>query len=245
MKIELYTFCYNEMDIIKWAIDYWSMFADMVKGYDNGSTDGSLECLQQLKWVEVKHFQTDGMNDLTVAQIKNNCWKSSNADWVVVCDMDEMLFSSEGVRTSLARAKEQGIDIIYPQWFTLVSDEVPEHTGEFLHRQRPLWTPKQTEAKPLIFQPAKFKEMNFCCGQHYCQPIANAEFFAGHNGAIHCFHIERRLSPEYYIQKTKECQARRSEVNLKYGFGNQYSASESQMLEMLSRDKANAIELDL
>ena len=246
MKIEVYVLCLNEMDILPWAVGYWRLFADKVTVFDNGSTDGSLEYLSQFDWITVKHYITnEGTNDVVMRTLKNNCWKGTDADWIVVCDMDEMLFSPEGVRTTLAKAMEKNIDIIYPQWYTLVSDAVPAYDGQLLHRIRPMWTPKPNEAKPMIFQPTKFKEINYCCGAHYCQPVVNDEYFASHNGAIYCLHTERRLSPEYYIRKTKEAQARRSQINLKYGFGKQYEDSEEKMLAMLEQDKNNAVKLDL
>lgn len=97
MKIYLYTLCWNEMDILPFVIDYWKHLG-ITKAivYDNGSTDGSVEFLSKYDWIEVRHFETKGMNDNKQKDIKNNCWKETKGkdiDFVIVCDMDEIIFS--------------------------------------------------------------------------------------------------------------------------------------------------------
>lgn len=233
------------MDILPWSVDYWKEFADKVTVWDNGSTDGSIEYLRQFPFVTVRHYRTEGMNDTVVQMLKNRCWKGSDADWVVMADMDEMLYAKEGVRNALQSLQEDGVGIVYPQWYSMVSDSVPEYNGELLHRIRPLWTPKPQEAKPLIFRPSLVKEMNFTVGQHSCSPIYNAECKVSKDSGICCFHTERRLSPQYYIEKTRQCQERRSEENLRCGYGFQYALSERDMLQMLERDREKAIRIEL
>ena len=39
MRVELFTFCWDEMDVIPWVIPYWRKFASHVTVFDNGSTD--------------------------------------------------------------------------------------------------------------------------------------------------------------------------------------------------------------
>ena len=47
MRIEAFTFCWNEMTVLPFAVDYWRRYADHVTVFDNGSTDGSIEFMQQ------------------------------------------------------------------------------------------------------------------------------------------------------------------------------------------------------
>ena len=46
MRIEVFTFCWNEMTVLPFAVDYWRRYADHVTVFDNGSTDGSIEFMQ-------------------------------------------------------------------------------------------------------------------------------------------------------------------------------------------------------
>lgn len=55
MNIVVYTFCYNEIQILPFVEQYWRRFASKVVVYDNGSTDGSLEFLSKVPCVEVRH----------------------------------------------------------------------------------------------------------------------------------------------------------------------------------------------
>jgi len=246
MRIALITLCYNEMEILPWAVDYWKEFADKVVVYDNESTDGSIEFLRQFPWVDLKTYHTEGMNDLVVTAIKNNAWKQyADYDWIVVCDMDEMLYAKDGVRNVLESYNASSAGIIYPQWYALVSDNVPLYNGELLHRIRPLWCPLPNEAKPLIINPRLVEDTNFSAGQHYCSPIYKGEGKEVRDGSIVCLHTEKRLSPEYYIAKMKECQARRSDINLKMGYGYHYNRPVEMMVEELERYKNNAVRLEI
>ena len=43
------------------------------------------------------------VNDIKYAELRNSCWKGTNADWVIVCDLDELLWFPEGAEATLGR----------------------------------------------------------------------------------------------------------------------------------------------
>jgi hypothetical protein len=93
--VHLYTCCYNEKEILPFVVDYWKNMVDCVFVYDNYSTDGSKEFLQQYDWITVIEYDSNNkLNDYVLLDIKNTKWKQSigESDWVVVCDMDECLY---------------------------------------------------------------------------------------------------------------------------------------------------------
>ena len=55
-KVNWYTLCWNENDIVKYVIDYWKAIKNQVDlkviVYDNGSDDG---CLNELS--KYRHYQ--------------------------------------------------------------------------------------------------------------------------------------------------------------------------------------------
>jgi len=53
MTVHVHTFCWNEMEILPFVVQYWKRFADKVFVYDNGSDDGSVEYLKKFDFVEV------------------------------------------------------------------------------------------------------------------------------------------------------------------------------------------------
>ena len=102
MKLIQYTLMYNESEIIPYVVDYWIHLHSQldefkVVVYDNNSTDNSVELLSKYPWIEIRHFQSDGHNDVIHQQLKQDCWKESKgrADWCCVCDFDEILWSKK------------------------------------------------------------------------------------------------------------------------------------------------------
>ena len=101
LKIELYTVGWNEEFQLPFAIEYWKRFISdetdfKVIYYDNMSTDKSLEILSQYDWIEVRQFDSKNeMNEDFQTIIRNNCWKGSDADWVMMVDVDEVFYCND------------------------------------------------------------------------------------------------------------------------------------------------------
>ena len=98
MTVHVHTFCWNEMEILPFAVQYWKRFADKVFVYDNGSDDGSVEYLSKFDFIEVQHYDTrNELNDYVLRDMKNSVWKKSReeADFAVVCDLDECLYACD------------------------------------------------------------------------------------------------------------------------------------------------------
>jgi glycosyltransferase involved in cell wall biosynthesis len=83
---------------------------------DNESDDRSVEIIQSYPNAEVRTYQSNSQirNDIYL-EIKNNIWKESRgkADWVIVCDTDEVLFHPD-IANKLDELKEKGYSIVKP-----------------------------------------------------------------------------------------------------------------------------------
>src|SRR3990167_11265325 len=91
--ITVYTITYNESLLIQFMIDHYrSRFPDCrIVVYDNISTDDTVK-IALANGCEVIPYDTNGqIQDSHYIQIKNNCWKDAKTDWVLICDMDELL----------------------------------------------------------------------------------------------------------------------------------------------------------
>ena len=90
MRIEVFTFCWNEMTVLPFAVDYWRRYADHVTVFDNGSTDGSIEFMQQHSdLITIEHWETNNqINDKMLLDTKNEVWKRArgSADLVVMAN---------------------------------------------------------------------------------------------------------------------------------------------------------------
>jgi len=230
MRVEVFTFCWNEMSILPWAVDYWRKYASHVTVYDNGSTDGSLQYLQaQGDWVTVIHFETGGqINDTLLRDMKNNVWKQARnrADLVVVCDMDEMLCGRDVVQ-SLATMLRVGGTVSCPQWYDLVSDEVPVFNGQSLHKIRPLAVSIQEYPKAIVFDPNAIDEINYEYGAHRCHPVGKVRWFGG---GLFTLHTNHNLSFEHKLERYRVMKSRLSDINKELGHGIHYSFSDKTLL---------------
>lgn len=226
MKIEVFTFCWNEMAVLPFAVDYWRRFASHVTVFDNGSTDGSIEFMQQHSdLITVDRFETGNqINDQLLLNAKNDAWKQARdrADLVVMCDMDEMLIPIED---ELQRMMDEGCTVCMPRWFTMMSDEMPTHeNGKYLHQIRPYAI--QSPAKAILFNPNKIVDMRYEPGAHQCQPEGYVKWF---EGGIYCLHTDHNFSIENKIERYKQMYARMSDINKRKGWGIHYGFNEEQL----------------
>ena len=91
--ITIYTITYNEGLLIQFMIDHYrERFPGCrIVVYDNISTDDTVK-IALANGCEVIPYDTGGqLQDSRYIQIKNNCWKDAKTDWVLVCDLDELL----------------------------------------------------------------------------------------------------------------------------------------------------------
>lgn len=242
MRVEVFTLCWNEMDVLPWCIDYWHKYADHVTVFDNGSTDGSTWFLSKFEWINVVPFDSGGFNDTENQRIKNECWKNSDADYVVVCDMDECLLASD-ITATLQRMKEQGATICLPQWYELQAEERPKYEeGRMLHETSPMCRHFQGASKAIIFDPKAIKEMNYTPGAHRCNPEGRVKWYDGTD--IFALHINHNMSLEYKLARYRELNARLSEENRIKKYGIHYAFSEEILRKAWQEDSRNAINLN-
>ena len=226
MRIEVFTFCWNEMDVLPFAVDYWRRYASHVTVFDNGSTDGSIEFMQQHgDLITVEHWETGNqINDQILLDTKNEAWKRArgSADLVVMADMDEMLIP---MGNELQRMKDGGYTICMPRWFALMSNEVPTHEdGKLLHEIRPYAV--QAAAKAIVFDPNKIENMRYEPGAHQCQPEGYVKWF---EGGIYCLHTDHNFSLESKINRYRQMNARMSALNREKGWGIHYGFPEEHL----------------
>src|SRR5574338_784266 len=95
--ITVHVIAYNEEKFFPFMIKHYrERFPNChIVLYDNYSTDHTVD-IAKYHNVEVQYMDTNNtINDLKYLEVKNHCWKSAKTDWVLVCDMDELLDISE------------------------------------------------------------------------------------------------------------------------------------------------------
>jgi hypothetical protein len=165
MKIETFVISWNEERLIEHYIDWYSKVADKITILDNHSSDRTAE-IAKFKGCEVIPWGGPEQNNYDMLRIKNECWKKSKADWVIVGDMDEFLFMPN-FNTVLANTNAT---IVKPAGYTMVSENfIPPKEARYGYRDTGY-------DKTILFKPEAIKEMNWQPGCHISNPEGKVIF---------------------------------------------------------------------
>lgn len=160
--LEVFTVCWNESkilpDFIKW---YRSRVPDcLITVYDNNSDDRTFEIALDNE-CKVIPFDTGGyMDEQTLMDIRNNCWKQSEAQWCLVVDCDELVTVSQ-----LTLECDPRTNIFHCEGYEMFGTE--EDTIETLTQG----CKSAGYCKPVLFRPECFIEINLAPGSHSANPV--------------------------------------------------------------------------
>lgn len=133
MKVHVYLLCYNEENIIRNVLDYYLRFCTKVFILDNMSTDSSVDIAKSFgDKVEVISWESgDKIDESLYVRIKTRYYKEFSreggkytreiADWVISCDMDELLYHPD-ILGVLSQYKKMGVTVPQITGFNMVGD---------------------------------------------------------------------------------------------------------------------------
>ncbi len=233
MIIDAYTFCYNEELRLKYYLNLYAPLCRKITIYDNGSTDASKEIATKYDNViwETKTYNLNEINDQILTETKNNCWKQSkDADWVIVCDVDEILYHEDGLNNYLMYLlNETDKKIIRATGFDMVSTELPTHTGNFYDNKDFQYgvRNKKYYDKTCVFSPSCIDEINYRPGAHRCRPVIQKKnSFSKKEISLHSSELKllhyKYLNKESFVNKQKKSGERMAKINKKKNWGFEY-----------------------
>ena len=209
MKIEVYAICYNEEVRLPYFLRHYSQFADIIV-YDNQSTDRSLNIMRGKAKV-ISYDTNNKLRDDVFLEIKNNCWKGSKADWVIVCDIDELVYHP---LIELILLKSEAT-IFQPKLFNMFSEKLPTTKGQIYEEIQ--YGTEDDRPKMLVFRPDQIKEINFLPGCHEANPTGNIVL----SKELITLHYQF-LSRQFTIDRYKEFSKRLSVINRENGWSFHY-----------------------
>lgn len=233
--IDIYTLCWNEEQIIPYVIEYWKYINPRkVYVYDNGSTDNSKKLLSEYDKVEIIGYESDNtIRDDIYLDIKNNCWKGSDADFVIVCDMDECVYSDH-LHEILQYMKDNNQTISHTTFITTISKVIQDPIPGKLYHTYPFTyciSPGHLNDKSLIFNPQKIQEIDYTVGAHTCQPAGAVNWYdRQYINPIQTIHI-KDLSLKYKLDRNYQYRKRLSEYNKTNFLGVHYLYSNKKDIE--------------
>src|SRR3990167_6005581 len=180
MNIDCFFIGFNERETIHLTIRHYKAFFRNVYYYDNFSTDNTRDIAER-EGAIVRMFGIEGqLNDQEYTKLKNNCWKGSDADWVIVCDADEILFDPY-LLEALFEAKHSDCTIIKPQGFNMFSNEVPRGTWTEINSG----VKDENYSKLICFNPKALTEIGYVYGCHEAKPKGRIRFYTGTPKLLH------------------------------------------------------------
>lgn len=247
-----YALCYNEAEIIPFFLDYCSKFTTKLIVYDNQSTDDSVKLLREETRfaVEVRTYDSHNqIDDELYIKIKNMCIQDAQgiADFAIVVDMDEFLYSSDWSKVFAEMAK---YDACRPKWFELACRDMPEHkNGVLIHHQIDSYIDiaqcqrlgqlsmisSYALGKPQIINLKRVESIMFSPGQHSAICVNEIDGTKHHFGYVeytpndvYCFHANH-VGIDRYTHKQLRNRERLSKTNIKNKYGIQYTRSSSEI----------------
>lgn len=216
--IHYYSLCWNEEKILSLVLDYYSEFCEKMIIMDNESDDQSHAIIHSYPKAEVRTYSSNGqIRDDIYLDIKNNVWKESRgkADWVIVCDTDEILFHPR-LMDKLDELKAQGVSIIKPFGFDMFAESFPEKS---LLEIKTGVEDNRHLRKCIIFNPNMIEEINFKAGCHKSFPTGRVKFYKQDDFKL--LHY-KSLGLEYLINRYDMFRKRLSAFNLENKLGKHY-----------------------
>ena len=202
MLIETYILAHQEEKIIGYTMKHYTQFSKVIV-FEGHSTDRTVEIAES--WgAEVRKVDTNNeSNELIFLDIKNNCWKGSKADWVIVCDTDEFVYCPNLIEI----LETTDSTVFLPRLFNMFSEVFPTTEGQIYDEVK---MGKEGGSKMNLFRPDQVEEINYDVGCHVSRPTGNIKLNL--TSPILTLHM-RNLSKQYLIEKCAYISGRLSQVN--------------------------------
>jgi hypothetical protein len=174
MRIAVITFCRDEEKILPWFLRHYD-FADEIHIHDNGSTDRSIDIMRSNYKTRIIPYKMDGVDDYTIIGIKNSYYKTINADWFIIVDIDEFIWHPTGVRDYLEVCMRNGIELPQTMGYIMYGNGWPADDGKSQltdHVKTGIFDPYMYSKFAVVY---KTININYNIGAHNCNPTNLAD----------------------------------------------------------------------
>jgi hypothetical protein len=225
MSVEVHLLRYGDSWLVPYVVRHYLTYADKVVLHDAGGEP--LPMLPDYRVVVVP-WDCPEVNDLKYAELRNNCWKGSDADWCIVADLDELIYFPEGAAKSLGAYTQKGAAVIRPHGFEMFSEEYPRNPYGQIYDEIKQGAPDDKwYAKPILFSPKLVRDMRLGVGSHEADPVLHDDrrFHVGQkwpfaNPPCYLLHFHQIGPAKDIGDKYDANQARMAAVNKQNGWGN-------------------------
>lgn len=253
MSICYVVLCFNEMDILPFVKQYWEKLeVDKVVVFDNGSTDGSIEYLQQFDWIEVRHFDSDGQNDIIQKSIKEQAYMElkDQYDIIIISDMDECFYFND-FKALGQRMIDEGYNCLVVPNYALCEDYKPQYNDDLLlHEQCHMFYKQKLNhmngfeelSKISIFNCKATDKVSMSVGQHYVMTSPRMMVMLSKDGF--CLHIDKGFGIDYKFKVRQKMNDNLSQTNKNSGMCVEYSKSYEELEKEYVKNQKNSFDLN-
>ena len=171
--IDVFVLAWNEERLIQQFIDWYS-FATSITILDNYSTDNTVAIARDNN-CNIIQYGSNQQDNKAMLEIKESCWKNSDADWVIVCDMDEFIYHPK----LLKLLSQTSATVIKTIGYQMVSIE------NALAKNIKIGSREPGLDKSICFKPKDIQSMNWEYGCHNCKPIGNVRYLENSVKMLH------------------------------------------------------------
>ncbi|MBI4136502.1 glycosyltransferase [Candidatus Roizmanbacteria bacterium] len=231
--ITVYTVTYNEELLIQFMINHYRQRFPgcRIVVYDNISTDKTVQ-IALANDCELVSFNTNGQyQEGRQIQIRNTCWKDASTDWVLVCDMDELLDIHE---EELKTEEASGTSIIRSEVYDMINLEDTIDIAGMKYGVKGC-----EPGKFCLFNKKLIIEINYGPGSHTCNPKGNVTYS---KKAYKLYHFNS-INENVTIEKFKIRAARSSLENVQNGWGMHYFMTPEEIRHEYATERKKAIKV--
>lgn len=215
--ITIYTFTYNEEYIlphfVKW---YKSRFPEChIVVSDNNSTDNTKNIALSLGCEVVEYLSDGKYSDSALVYAKNNIWRESLTDWVLVCDADEFM-------DIYPKDLNDNQTIFQGIGYNMVNVNNISEVCLVRHGIKAAQYDKM-----LCFNKKHITDINYNIGCHTASPVGNIIFASKRPYILHMKFMDINI----LLKKYKLYSSRLSEENIQHGWSNHYDRDENILRE--------------
>lgn len=193
MSCEVHILAFEEEEILPFTLRHYATFAKKIVVHDAQSKDRT-KAVSLYAGAIVDPWGLGGVvNDEEYCALKNSCWKETDADWVIVCDADELIYFPKGAEASLASYSSGGGAVIKPEGFEMFSEAYPTTTGQIYEEVFMGAPDNKWYSKPILFSPKMVEDSGLGMGSHDSWPVLkNGDF-------LHCNANWKHPDPPAYL----------------------------------------------
>jgi len=224
---------YNEEVMLQFMIDHYRLrFPNChIVVRDNQSQDRTIEIALRNN-CEIISYDTGGqIDDFKLRDLKNNCWKTATTDWVLVCDVDELL---DITKSDLIREQSLGTTIIKTEGYDMINMEDNFDLTNIKYGSK-----DSNYSKSALFNKQFIREINYECGAHLSNPIGTITY----SKATYNLYHYKFINLEYLINRFQMTAQRLSAINKQCGMGAYNSEPEEKTRKIFEDRRRSAYKI--